>query len=238
MSSCATSSATSRLTKVAGIVEPVLPAVPSAPDVDRPRRRGRTTPSSSTPGRSISTSQQQARGGPGQVPDSDLARLLRVPTGWSAAAAQRFVVTWDRRDNSFNAHQRHLLAAGVEHVDSERLRPSARVPDAARRIPPHLRWCARTGTTSPPRPRGPGPNNPCDPREATCCRSPKRSPAISRLTKRITLAGESGSASTCRPSRRASPRPTASSPGSVTYPRQALLHGWHRLDARLAARTR
>jgi outer membrane protein insertion porin family len=48
---------------------------------------------------------------------ADLARLLRVPTGSSGAAAQRFLVTWDRRDNTFNAHKGTYIAAGVEHVD-------------------------------------------------------------------------------------------------------------------------
>jgi outer membrane protein insertion porin family len=49
--------------------------------------------------------------------NSDLARLLRLPTGESDAVAQRFLVTWDRRDNSFNAHRGTFLSSGVEHVD-------------------------------------------------------------------------------------------------------------------------
>lgn len=47
----------------------------------------------------------------------DLARLLRVPDGASNAFAQRFQVTWDRRDNSFNAHTGTYMVSGVEHVD-------------------------------------------------------------------------------------------------------------------------
>jgi outer membrane protein assembly factor BamA len=60
--------------------------------------------------------EQQALQG-GESVNSDLARLLRLPTGQSDAVAQRFLVTWDRRDNSFNAHRGTYLSSGVEHVD-------------------------------------------------------------------------------------------------------------------------
>jgi outer membrane protein assembly factor BamA len=50
--------------------------------------------------------------------NADLARLLRVPDGDSQVYAQRVVLTWDRRDNAFNAHRGTYLAAGVEHADS------------------------------------------------------------------------------------------------------------------------
>lgn len=53
----------------------------------------------------------------GSSVNSDLARLLRLPTGQSDATAQRFLVTWDRRDNSFNAHRGTYVSSGVEHVD-------------------------------------------------------------------------------------------------------------------------
>lgn len=48
----------------------------------------------------------------------DLARQLLVPDGASVAYAQRFVVTWDRRDNAFNATRGTYLASGIEHVDA------------------------------------------------------------------------------------------------------------------------
>ena len=47
----------------------------------------------------------------------DVARLLRIPDGKSRAFAQRFVVTWDRRDASFNPRRGTFVVAGVEHVD-------------------------------------------------------------------------------------------------------------------------
>jgi len=48
---------------------------------------------------------------------ADLTRTLRVPDGTSNAFSQRFLVAWDRRDNSFNAHTGTLFTSGVEHVD-------------------------------------------------------------------------------------------------------------------------
>lgn len=48
----------------------------------------------------------------------DLKRLLRVPDGDSYAFSERVVLTWDRRDNAFNAHRGTYVATGVEHVDS------------------------------------------------------------------------------------------------------------------------
>ncbi len=47
----------------------------------------------------------------------ELSALLRVPQGTSYALAQRFVVTWDRRDNAFNATRGTLFTSGVEHID-------------------------------------------------------------------------------------------------------------------------
>lgn len=47
----------------------------------------------------------------------DTARLLRVPDGKSIAYAQRFVVTWDRRDSSFNPRHGTYFVSGLEHVD-------------------------------------------------------------------------------------------------------------------------
>jgi outer membrane protein assembly factor BamA len=49
--------------------------------------------------------------------NTDLARLLRFPDGPTHAFAQRFVVTWDRRDQPFNPHSGTLLVSGIEHID-------------------------------------------------------------------------------------------------------------------------
>jgi outer membrane protein insertion porin family len=48
---------------------------------------------------------------------TELSTLLREPQGTSYAIAQRFIVTWDRRDAAFNAHRGTLLTSGVEHID-------------------------------------------------------------------------------------------------------------------------
>jgi outer membrane protein assembly factor BamA len=48
---------------------------------------------------------------------TDLSRLLRVPDGPSHAFAQRFVVTWDRRDVPQNAHRGTHFVSALEHVD-------------------------------------------------------------------------------------------------------------------------
>ena len=49
--------------------------------------------------------------------NADIRRFLRVPDGDSEAFAQRLLVTWDRRDNSFNAHGGTNFVSGIEHVD-------------------------------------------------------------------------------------------------------------------------
>jgi outer membrane protein insertion porin family len=48
---------------------------------------------------------------------TELAQLLRFPDVPSHAFAQRFTISWDRRDNTFNPHKGTLLVTGVEHVD-------------------------------------------------------------------------------------------------------------------------
>ena len=53
----------------------------------------------------------------GRVPP-DIAKYLLIPDGASFALAQRFVVGWDRRDNSFNASRGTYFVSGLEHVDS------------------------------------------------------------------------------------------------------------------------
>jgi outer membrane protein insertion porin family len=47
----------------------------------------------------------------------ELSALLRVPQGTSYAIAERLLVTWDRRDNAFDAHSGTLFTSGVEHID-------------------------------------------------------------------------------------------------------------------------
>ncbi len=47
-----------------------------------------------------------------------LVRQLNLPDGKTWASAQRIVLTWDRRDNPFNATSGTLLILGVEHVDA------------------------------------------------------------------------------------------------------------------------
>lgn len=49
---------------------------------------------------------------------TDLVRQLLVPDGETYAFAQRFLVTWDRRDNAFNASRGTYVVSGVEHVDA------------------------------------------------------------------------------------------------------------------------
>ncbi len=58
------------------------------------------------------SSQQSANGN-----ITDLSTLLRFPDIPSDAFAQRFVVTWDRRDNAFNPHKGTFLVSGFEHTD-------------------------------------------------------------------------------------------------------------------------
>lgn len=53
------------------------------------------------------------------TPDiATLTQLLRFPDGESNVVAPRVVVTWDRRDNAFNAHRGTYVAAAVEQVNS------------------------------------------------------------------------------------------------------------------------
>ncbi len=50
--------------------------------------------------------------------NSDLAQRLRVPDGPSVVFAQRLVISWDRRDNTFNASRGTYAAFSIEHVDA------------------------------------------------------------------------------------------------------------------------
>jgi len=64
--------------------------------------------------------------------NTDLARLLRLPNGASFAVAQKFVVTLDRRDNSFSAHSGFFISSGVEHVDWYALGSTGNAAEASR----------------------------------------------------------------------------------------------------------
>lgn len=56
---------------------------------------------------------------------TDLQRQLLVPDGESFVVAQRFLFTWDRRDNAFNASRGTYFVSGVEHVDGYPINVSA-----------------------------------------------------------------------------------------------------------------
>ena len=49
---------------------------------------------------------------------TDLVRQLLVPDGETYAFSQRLLVTWDRRDNAFNASRGTYVVTGIEHVDA------------------------------------------------------------------------------------------------------------------------
>jgi outer membrane protein assembly factor BamA len=129
--------------------------------------------------------QQQAAG----LGNADLARLLRVPTGLSDAVAERFVVTWDRRDNPFNAHTGTLVAAGIEHVDWWSLQPGSLCPTAPRPVYNRLLNAAANndlGTTYDVQSL----NNPCEPGSGHFFRITQTVAGYLPLSKKITLAGE------------------------------------------------
>jgi outer membrane protein assembly factor BamA len=128
--------------------------------------------------------QEQAQ--QGASVNADLARLLRLPTGQSDAVAQRFLVTWDRRDNSFNAHQGTYISSGAEHVDWKALNPAC--PTAPRS--PYQRlyygeegWTA-VGTTTVLSGQA------CEASEGHFLRFTETFAAYLPVTKKITLAAE------------------------------------------------
>ena len=51
------------------------------------------------------------------TPNLDVERLLRAPNGQSFVTSQRLLWTFDRRDNSFNAHKGTFVSAAAEHVN-------------------------------------------------------------------------------------------------------------------------
>jgi outer membrane protein assembly factor BamA len=48
---------------------------------------------------------------------TDLVRQLLVPDGESYVVSERLLISWDRRDNAFNASRGTYLVTGIEHVD-------------------------------------------------------------------------------------------------------------------------
>ena len=48
---------------------------------------------------------------------TDLVRQLLVPDGETYAIAERILLSWDRRDNAFNASSGTYFVSGIEHVD-------------------------------------------------------------------------------------------------------------------------
>jgi len=63
---------------------------------------------------------------------TDLQRQLLVPDGESYVVAQRVLVSWDRRDNAFDATRGTYVVSGVEHVDGYPIESEA----ATRLTPP------------------------------------------------------------------------------------------------------
>ena len=51
------------------------------------------------------------------IPTTELQRQLLVPDGESYVVAERILMSWDRRDNAFNAARGTYIVSGVEHVD-------------------------------------------------------------------------------------------------------------------------
>jgi outer membrane protein assembly factor BamA len=129
--------------------------------------------------------QQQAQQAQGV--NADLARLLRLPTGESLAVAQRFLATWDRRDNSFNAHKGTYESFGVEHIDWNALGPP-QCPTSSRSNYQRLYygaegWTSLANTTV----VVPGP---CDLSQGHTLRFTETFAVYLPITKKITLAGE------------------------------------------------
>lgn len=72
--------------------------------------------------------QSQAQQG---VNITDLSRQLLVPDGESYVVAERILVSWDRRDNAFNASRGTYIVSGVEHVDGYPTEASLRAARSA-----------------------------------------------------------------------------------------------------------
>jgi outer membrane protein assembly factor BamA len=65
---------------------------------------------------------------------TDLTRQLLVPDGETYAFSQRFLVSWDRRDNAFNATNGTYIVTGIEHVDAFPILEKTTDPN---QTPPH-----------------------------------------------------------------------------------------------------
>jgi outer membrane protein insertion porin family len=121
----------------------------------------------------------------GQV-SADLTQLLRLPTGPSDAFAQRFLVTWDRRDNSFNAHRGTFVSSGVEHVDWFSLGPPACATNP--RTPYQRLYYGAEGFAS--LANSPVVVGQCESSDGHFLRFTETFAAYLPITKKITLAGE------------------------------------------------
>ena len=154
--------------------------------------------------------EQQAAAGLG---NADLGRLLRVPTGLSDAAAQKYVITWDRRDNSFNAHKGTLVTASVEHVDWWSLDTANLCPTAPRPVYTRLLTAAANNTLGATYDVS-SPTNPCEPSSGHFFKFTQTVAGYIPITKKITLAGELRMGVIAQ-----------TVPGSATYPDRLFFMG-------------
>ncbi len=118
--------------------------------------------------------------------NADLARLLRLPTGQSDAVAQRFLMTWDRRDNSFNAHQGTYVSSGLEHVDWGALQQAC---PTATRSPYQRLYYGEEGWTAPGNTTVLS-GQACEASEGHFLRFTETFAGYLPITKKITLAAE------------------------------------------------
>jgi outer membrane protein assembly factor BamA len=71
--------------------------------------------------------------------------IFRVPAGKTAAVAERFTVSWDRRDMPFDAHRGTFVTSTLEHVTARPLSENASTSDSpfAPTDSEFLRWTSR-----------------------------------------------------------------------------------------------
>jgi outer membrane protein insertion porin family len=67
---------------------------------------------------------------------TDLTRQLLVPDGETYVVAERVLVSWDRRDNAFNASRGTYFVSGIEHVDGYPTEGNLASARAAMKPPP------------------------------------------------------------------------------------------------------
>jgi outer membrane protein insertion porin family len=65
---------------------------------------------------------------------TDLVRQLLVPDGESYVVAERVLVSWDRRDNAFNASRGTYIVSGIEHVDGYPLQDAGQIGSGIQKI--------------------------------------------------------------------------------------------------------